>query len=279
MFLTMVASRLDMHSTVARPRKANDMTDEKRSLDHFKRIYRDRADAFHQLVMAEDCDGHLLPAVLAALAPAAAEQLDALDVVEIGAGTGRVTGLLAVAGVRSILGTDQSAGMLAVAREHLAALTAKHGLQCDIELLQSDFNDGIPAPENSADLVIGGWVFGHMTEWFTDSWRPKLAQVLTHTARVIRPGGTEIIVETLGSGSLTPNPPTSELAEFYECLEAEHGFVRQTIATDYRFDSVADAVRVCGSFFGDEFGQRVRDMGWAQVPEWTGVWSRTTPSR
>ena len=49
------------------------MTDDEQPLQHFKRIYRDHADAYHQMVMAEDCDGHLLPAILAALAPPAAE--------------------------------------------------------------------------------------------------------------------------------------------------------------------------------------------------------------
>ena len=248
---------------------SNDET--QRALDHYKRVYRERADAYHELVMAEDCDGNLSPAIAKARGDAG---LAGIDVLEIGVGTGRVTGLLAMAGVRSILGTDQAPAMLAVARAHLDRLCARHSLACQVQLLESDFADGLPAPDDSADLVLAGWVFGHMTEWFGDSWTDRLDSVLAHCDRVTRPGGTQVIIETLGSGAREPSAPTPELSAFYRRLEERHGFRRQAIATDYRFPSVDRAVEVCGAFFGEDFAALVRREGWARVPEWTGLWSR-----
>ena len=36
---------------------------------------------------------------------------------------------------------------------------------------------------------------------------------------------------------------------------------------------VAYAVVPTSGFFGDEFGELVRRMGWSRIPEYTGVWS------
>ena len=60
-------------------------------MDHFRTIYRTRADDYDTLVAREDFQGNL-PQALAKIRPWAG-----LDVVELGAGTGRLTRLLAPA--------------------------------------------------------------------------------------------------------------------------------------------------------------------------------------
>ncbi len=95
--------------------------------------------------------------------------------------------------------------------------------------------------------------------------------------RAAKPGGTLIIMETMGTGVQQPAPPNPALAD-YAWLENEHGFTRQVIATDYDFGSVDRAAELCGFFFGAELAARVRANGSSRVPEFTGIWRRSALS-
>ena len=77
-------------------------------MSDYKRIYFSRAEEYERLVNREDHRGNLKPA-LAHIRP-----LSGLDVVELGAGTGRITRLLAPE-VKCISAFDISPHMLAVA--------------------------------------------------------------------------------------------------------------------------------------------------------------------
>ncbi len=92
--------------------------------------------------------------------------------------------------------------------------------------------------------------------------------------RALAPGGTLMVIETLGTGTDVPAPPTAELAEYYAWLEGEWGMRRETVRTDYRFPDVTSAARITGFFFGAEFGELVRERRWTRIPECTGLWSR-----
>jgi hypothetical protein len=92
---------------------------------------------------------------------------------------------------------------------------------------------------------------------------------------VLRPAGTIIIIETLGTGSTEPSPPHERLAAYYQMLEQEYSFASTAIRTDYKFDSVQQASEVLGFFFGDEFAAWVTDQQSPIVPECTGIWWRT----
>jgi ubiquinone/menaquinone biosynthesis C-methylase UbiE len=50
--------------------------------------------------------------------------------------------------------------------------------------------------------------------------------------RVLRPGGTTILLETLGTGQETLHPPTPELAALYDLLQIKYGFNQTRIRTD-----------------------------------------------
>jgi ubiquinone/menaquinone biosynthesis C-methylase UbiE len=232
-----------------------------RGVDH-ERIYADQAAEYDALVSAEDCDGHLLPAI-EAIAP-----LPGTSVLEVGAGTGRITRLLVGRGA-SVMGVDRSPAMLAVARRHLEAL----GPSTRWELRCEDARD-LSVSTGWADVAIAGWVFGHFRTWFEPDWRAEVGRALAGMERALKPGGVLVLVETLGTGREDPSPPSAGLAEYFAWLEEERGLARVAIRTDYLFSDVETAARVTGFFFGDAFGERVRREGWRRVPECTGIWWR-----
>jgi ubiquinone/menaquinone biosynthesis C-methylase UbiE len=231
------------------------------AMDH-ERIYAEHAAEYDALVGSEDCDGHLLPAI-EAVAP-----LAGASVLEVGAGTGRITRLLVGRGA-SVVGVDRSPAMLAVARRHLEALgpTARWELRCEDARALS-------VPAGWADVALAGWVFGHFRRWFEADWQAEVGRALTAMERAVKPGGALVLVETLGTGREDPAPPSPALAEYFAWLEEERGLARVAIRTDYLFPDVETAARVTGFFFGEAFGERVRREGWRRVPECTGIWWR-----
>jgi ubiquinone/menaquinone biosynthesis C-methylase UbiE len=227
----------------------------------FHEIYAQHADQYDALVSREDYQGNLLPA-LEAIRP-----LAGLEVVEMGAGTGRLTRLLAPH-VKFIRAYDMSAHMLATAEASLRAMGA------DNFSVQPADNAHIPAESASADLSIAGWSFGHSTAWQSENWREVIGAAVGEMLRVLRANGTAIIIETLGTGRDTPGPPSEGLAAYYAWLESEHGFARTEIRTDLQFASLDEADSLMRFFFGDAMGDLVRQNHWLIVPECTGIWHR-----
>lgn len=227
--------------------------------DHFQAIYARHADQYDRLVSREDYQGNILRA-LKTIRP-----LDALDVVEMGAGTGRLTRLLSPL-VRSVRAYDASQHMLDMAAIRLRALELTN-----CELVVSDHRN-LPALSASADLAIEGWSFGHLAWWCAGSWREEIGKALAEMKRVLRPGGMAIIIETLGTGTETPQAPTPYLADFYSWLKTEHSFASTWIRTDYRFESLREAEELTRFFFGAELVDRVAQEGLIMLPECTGIW-------
>lgn len=227
--------------------------------DHFQAIYTNRAAQYDALVSCEDYQGNILPA-LQGIRP-----LTGLEVVECGAGTGRLTRLLAPH-VENIRAYDTSAHMLETARATLAAIGTGHWL------LGIADNRALPEAAHSADLVIEGWSFGHAVGWHPDTWRDETGRMLAEMGRILRPDGTAILLETLGTGHESPAPPTSGLAAFYEWLVAEQGFEHTWIRTDYQFSTVPEAAELTRFFFGDALADRIEHEQLLILPECTGLW-------
>lgn len=212
------------------------------------------------LVSAEDCDGALRPAI-EALCP-----LAGAEVVEVGAGTGRLTRLMVDAGAR-VLATEPSPAMLSTLRLRLgpdragAVRTARAAA------------DALPAPDGGADLCIAGWVLGHQRGWYPDSWRANVQAALLEMRRVVRPGGRVVLIETMGTGAEEPAPPSAELAEFQDFLVDACGLQRApAVRTDYCFADPEAARRAMGAFFGERGRALVRRFGHRRIPECTGLW-------
>jgi ubiquinone/menaquinone biosynthesis C-methylase UbiE len=229
----------------------------------FEEIYANHAAEYDALISREDYQGNLLK-MLESIRP-----LNNIDVVELGAGTGRFTRMLAPR-VKSIRAYDAAQHMLDKAAETLRAMGVTNWS------VQAADNRAIPAEDASADLSIAGWSFGHSVAWYPDTWREEIGKALHEMTRVLRVGGSAVVVETLGTGSETPKAPTEGLATYYAWLENEQGFKRTELRTDYKFESLAEAESLARFFFGDAMGDLVVKNQWVILPECTGVWVKTS---
>lgn len=218
------------------------------------RIYQDDAIAYDALISAEDADGQLVHA-LRDVAFAGAK------VADIGAGTARLTRLLCAESAHVDL-VDRAGPMLEVGRARLAD-------RANFSIHQADAR-ALPLKDASYDVAMAGWVFGHFRHWMPEGWQDEVRTALGEMRRVLKPGGTLFVIETLGTGHTTPRQHAA-LDEYFSLLEAE-GLQRTWIRTDYVFPDVETAASITGRFFGDAFAERVRREGWARVPECTGIW-------
>ncbi len=223
-------------------------------------IYRQHAQQYERLVAREDYQQQLFPA-LAAIRP-----FDRADVVEWGAGTGRITALIAPF-ARSIVACDLNDHMLKVAR-----LKLKRCEQLAWQAVVADHRR-MPLPDHCADVSLAGWTLGYFNaQAYGDGWRQAIGRSINEMQRVLRPGGIIIIIETLGTGFAQPKAPTEALAAYYRVLEEEFGFQVTRVRTDYKFDSLDQAASLTSFFFGDEWSVKVRDNNWIILPECTGIW-------
>lgn len=225
-------------------------------------IYEQNADLYDNLVSHEDYSGNLLVEIERIF------PLSGKDIVEMGAGTGRITELLAPV-VNSIKAFDISQHMLDFAETKLNKLNLNNW-----EFSVAD-NREIPVPDNCADLVISGWSIGYFATWKNTDWKKDTEKAVSEMSRMLKPDGLILIIETLGTGHKQPIEPMKELSEYYNHLENKLGFSRSWIRTDYKFSSVEDAEKTVRFFFGDELGDYLRDNNTALLPECTGIWSRT----
>ena len=222
-----------------------------------KEVYAAQADQYERLIRREDWQNNLEKTIEQILIPAG------LDLLDLGAGTGRLTRLLA-ARSRSLTACDASAHMLALTESFLRASGHPNWRTAVADHRQ------IPLPAASVDLVVSGWSFCYLAVWGGSSWQFALQDGLNEIERLLRPGGTVILFETLGTGHETPQTP-EKLAGYYAWL-AERGFQSTWIRTDYKFDSLEEAIKLASFFFSAEMGATIRANGWQILPECTGVW-------
>ena len=226
---------------------------------HFEQVYAGGAERYDRLVGYEDAHG-----VLASRIKRFAD--GRTNLVDIGAGTGRVTVPLCTAG-KHVHAVDASPAMLRIAESRLRACAGQWTVSvADVR--------NLPVATDWADGAIAGWVYGHLTEWHPGSWEPELTAALAEMRRVVRPGGMEVVVDTLGTAVATPSAPSPALAEYHAYLEAT-GFQRKVLRTDYLFPSVEVAADLLGWFF--DLGDWARQHNSPLVPEHTGWWERRTP--
>jgi len=228
----------------------------------FKTVYASKAEAYEAMIAAEDYLGNLLPA-LEGIRPFHNQR-----VVEFGAGTGRLTCLLAPF-VAQIDACDNSPHMLSVAERKL-----KTGGWQNWRLHVAD-NTNLPLPDHSDDIAIEGWSFAHAPGWFPGTWQQKVRQMIGEMMRLLKPGGTFILLETLGTGYETPTPPAPHLAELYAWWEETYQLHHSWIRTDYQFASPQEGADQTRFFFGDALADRILANQMTILPECTGIWWQT----
>jgi ubiquinone/menaquinone biosynthesis C-methylase UbiE len=229
------------------------------SIDH-RLFYRERATDYDDLVSAEDADRVLGPALADLIDPRRG------PVADVGAGTGRVTRLLEVAGAQ-VVAVDAAMPMLHVARGRAASTGHPVRWVCaDAQAL--------PLRDHAMAAAVSGWAFGHSCEWFPELWPDVIGRFVAEMERVVAPGGVCVVIETLGTGAARPEPPSDALGTYYEWLEREVGMTRRVLRTDFEFTDHEAAARAMAPFFGDAIAARVRAERWSRIPEFTGLWSR-----
>lgn len=220
-------------------------------------IYKNEGDKYEALIAREDHQGNILKA-LREITP-----LEGRIVLDLGAGTGRLAGLLAPY-VTRIHAFDISDEMLRVCREKFLA-SGLTNWQVDL----ADHRK-LPVADQSADLVVSGWSVSYLAVWNPNTWHEELGNWMNEMKRVLKPGGFIVLFESLGTGNDAPIR-LDHLRDFYPWLE-EMGFQNKWIRTDYKFESLAEAEELSRFFFGDELGNKVVQNNWTILPECTGVW-------
>lgn len=137
---------------------------------------RDLLDAAADDIVARLADWHLV-------APTA-------DVLDLGCGIGRLIGPLAPL-VRSIVGLDLSAGMIAEARR-------RHGSHGNVRLVHGTGADLVDLPDGSLDLVLAADVFPYLVLGGDALVRRHVGDI----ARLLRPGGHAAIFNYSYRGDL-----------------------------------------------------------------------------
>ncbi|PKN98791.1 MAG: class I SAM-dependent methyltransferase [Chloroflexi bacterium HGW-Chloroflexi-4] len=223
-------------------------------------IYRSQAEQYEALVSREDYQDNLLQAL---------QKITLFKnkkVVEFGAGTGRLTTLVAPL-VESIQAYDISQHMLDLAAQKLAQSRSTNWR------VQTADHRSIPESDQSADVILSGWSVCYIVVDHPEHWQVEIDKVLAEMDRILVPGGKIILIETLGTGFEQPTPP-DHLIDYYAYLES-HGFSRTWLRTDYRFENLEIARELSKFFFGKAMLEKiVSDARGITLPECTGIWSK-----
>jgi ubiquinone/menaquinone biosynthesis C-methylase UbiE len=169
--------------------------------------------------------------------------------------------------VKTIAAYDISEAMLKVAKQKLTKTRYKNWK------IGVTNHRSLPDPDNSADLVLSGWSICYLVDWTCSDWRTEVSKGLAEMERVIKPGGTIIIIETQGTGFESPHPP-ERLVEYFDFLK-EYGFEFTWFRTDYQFASKEEARELTTFFFGEELTAQFSTI---MLPECTGLWWKKKPA-
>ncbi len=222
-----------------------------------EQIYLSEAEQYEALVSREDYQGNIRKALDEIV------KVDGLDVLDLGAGTGRLAGLLGPR-VRSMRAFDLSAHMLSLTRDRLRKSQLKDWVTAVAD------HRFLPVPSDSADVMVSGWSVSYVAVWKPERWKEELDAWYAEAQRVLRRGGQIVLFESLGTGNETPRQ-LAHLENVYRWLD-ETGFQNKWIRTDYKFDSPEQAAEIAGFFFGDEMRARILREKLAVLPECTGVY-------
>lgn len=226
--------------------------------DH-ENIYSKQAQLYERLICRQPS---LLPAIRTVL------PVEGLHMVDAGAGTGRLSAVLAPY-AETLAAFDRYEPMLHLTEAKLAALLPPDRFLCAV----ADHRQ-LPLPDAGADLVTAGWSVCYLASCNHPDWSRSLEETLAEFRRILRPGGTIILFETMGTGTDGPEAPDF-LVPYYRALEETYGFTYSLLPMPYTFDSVQEAAELTELFFGEEVSQRVKSQDWRIVPEWAGMWSLT----
>jgi len=224
----------------------------------FLDIFTNKSSKYDLLVSKEDINNNLLKAINEII------PLKDLTVAEFGAGTGRLSYQMSKH-AKQIHSFDISPQMINTAIGKQKALAIQN-----INFSVSD-HFSVPLGSNSVDLSIEGWAFNAMKLHSKEPLTKLYALAVNEMKRVTKPNHPLIIIETLGT--LYEQPKNGILnSEANKFLEKDLEFNRKIIRTDYKFDSISEALDLMSFFFGEEAITYINEHQTIIIPECTGVW-------
>ena len=167
-----------------------------------KEVYDSHADQYELLIKREDYLNNIPKEIDKIIS------IDGLNVLELGAGTGRLTRYLARKAGR-LAGCDASLHMLEQAKLEITGDLPCYPILCVADMRSTPF------ASNSADIVIAGWSFCYLAVWGGNVWKSEVDKGLMEVKRLLKPGGIFIILENFGTGFESPNPPP-HLNDYFE---------------------------------------------------------------
>lgn len=217
-------------------------------------VYQNFSDLYDELVNHEDYESNLYKFLSSKI------QWENKVVGEFGIGTGRVTKNY-IDKAQKLYAYDNSQHMIDKAKENLSKWADK----IEYEVLD---NSKINSIENTFDVIIEGWSFGHLVVQDDVNRNQTIQYLISETKK----RATEIIfIETLGTNVELPNPPGEKLSHFYHAL-VEAGFKEHIIQTDYKFSNCEEAGNIMGAFFGDSMKNDIIQKQLNVIKEFTGIW-------
>jgi ubiquinone/menaquinone biosynthesis C-methylase UbiE len=223
-------------------------------------IYINETEQYHALVSFEDYKQNLTSALKQIIGKGSPA------ILESGAGTGRITEILApLAG--NLIGFDISPSMLGTANLKIN--------QYPKSFLGFSVSDHRWLPVNSEKFnwIISGWSVCYLVSLQKESWKKEVNRALCEFLRVLDPRGSILLIETLGTGKIEPDPPI-HLMDYLEYLSSL-GFDRQVIRTDYCFPDRQTSENLVEFFFGKEMLSKITEESQPVLPECTGLFSIT----
>ena len=216
-------------------------------------IYQNYSDLYDELVIHEDYNNNLSKFLSSNI------QWENKVVGEFGIGTGRVTKNY-IDKAQKLYAYDNSQHMIDKAKVNLSKWSDK------IEYSILD-NSKINSIENTFDIIIEGWSFGHLVVQANENRNQTIQFLISETTKRAK---EVIIIETLGTNVETPSAPGEKLTQFYRSL-VEAGFKEHIIQTDYKFNNFEEAGNIMGAFFGDTMKNDIIQKQLNVIKEYTGI--------
>ena len=221
---------------------------------------------YHALVEHQDYQDNLVAAIDEYIG------IGGKDILEFGAGTGRLTFKLSRLAHR-VDAFEKYRGMIGT------ALSNKEKLGISNCTFRQADNLYLPMLEHEYDIAIEGWSFFDTITLSERGWEDRntliiLKRLYNSMVTAVKEGGALVIMESLGTFTEEPSPdPLFERA--IDILEEGFGFQRKVVRTDFRFGDAGEAKRLLTFFFGQEAAGKIRKYKDLIIPECTGIWYRT----
>lgn len=223
-------------------------------------IYQKHAVSYDELINAEDYQQNLDEFLLKNI------KWKNKIVYEAGIGTGRITRIFADQAAK-VFGFDREKHMLEKCNKNLTEYK-------EIINLKQGQNTCLPLISEKADIFIEGWSFAHTIVDAGENFKLAFDAMYNGITRNLKPEGTIILIESLGTNVDKPYIHNPNLKKFYKYIEEKYSFKIEIVATDYKFESSFEAARIAGFFFGKEMSDEIKRKDIKIVPEFTGIWSK-----